>query len=316
MMTNILLAFMAGVGLFIIIISLQWQKGLSNLRRIDALKRVDPEEKDASLPETEGQFFRTLKASGLEVAIGQADLPVTAAGFIRFGIMLAVMTTALVFIMTGGMIVSLFVGTGSVVLYIYWLHWRRDEKRLEYEESLADMCDRIAAGAMLTSTLQGAMTHAADVSPEILKDDFNYIAGQLSQTASIRQAFSPILNRRRSYALELIEETLEVWALRGATISLQDVLHPLSQTIRAISSTRKRMLSELSGVRRQMLIVAIAPVFFVVILRLSTPALAAIYSSPTGELMQIIAYSISALGFLMGQRVIMNVQKILEIESE
>jgi Flp pilus assembly protein TadB len=169
---------------------------------------------------------------------------------------------------------------------------------------------------MLTSTLQGAMTHAADVSPEILKDDFNYIAGQLSQTASIRQAFAPILNRRRSYALELIEETLEVWALRGATISLQDVLRPLSQTIRAISSTRKRMLSELSGVRRQMMIVAIAPVFFVVILRLSTPALAAIYSSPTGELMQIIAYSISALGFLMGQRVIMNVQKILEIESE
>jgi Flp pilus assembly protein TadB len=274
------------------------------------------EEEELIFMDEDGQFLKTAWSRGLDAAIGQADLPVTAAGFIRFGLLLTLVGFAITFVMTGGWLVSLFVAAGSLILYIYWLHWRRDEKRLEYEEALADMCDRISAGAMLTATLQGAMTHAADVSPEILKEDFNYIAGQLSQGASIRQAIDPIIHRRKSYALELIKETLEVWALRGAAISLQDVLHPLSQTIREISATRRRMVSELSGVRRQMMIVAIAPLFFVAILRVSSPALSNVYNSALGQIMQIVAYAISAVGFLLGQRLVMNVQKFLEIESE
>ena len=314
--TNLLLAFIAAIGVLTIVMSLRWPQGRSQLRRIDMLKSASLEEEDLLYMDQDEQFLKTAWSRGLDAAIGQADLPVTAAGFIRFGLLLALVGFALTFVMTGGWLVSLFVAAGSLVLYIYWLHWRRDEKRLEYEETLADMCDRISAGAMLTATLHGAMNHAADVSPEIMKEDFNYIAGQLSQGASIRQAFDPIIHRRKSYALELIRETLEVWALRGAAISLQDVLHPLSKTIREISSTRRRMVSELSGVRRQMMIVAIAPLFFVAVLRLSSPALSNVYSSSIGQIMQMVAYSISAVGFLLGQRVVMGVQKFLEIESE
>jgi len=314
--TNLLLAFIAAIGVLVIVLSLRWPQGKSQLRRIDTLKAADMEEEELIFMDEDGQFLKTAWSRGLDAAIGQADLPVTAAGFIRFGLLLTLVGFAITFVMTGGWLVSLFVAAGSLILYIYWLHWRRDEKRLEYEEALADMCDRISAGAMLTATLQGAMTHAADVSPEILKEDFNYIAGQLSQGASIRQAIDPIIHRRKSYALELIKETLEVWALRGAAISLQDVLHPLSQTIREISATRRRMVSELSGVRRQMMIVAIAPLFFVAMLRVSSPALSNVYNSALGQIMQIVAYAISAVGFLLGQRLVMNVQKFLEIESE
>ena len=314
--TNILLAFIAAIGVLLTVLSLRWPQGQSQLRRIDMLKHAGLEDEEQVFMQEDGQFFQTARARGLDAAIGQADLPVTAAGFIRFGLLLMLVGFSLTYVMTGGWLVSVFVTAGVLVLYIYWLHWRRDEKRLEYEEALADMCDRISAGAMLTATLQGAMTHAADVSPEIMKEDFNYIAGQLSQGASIRQAFDPIIHRRRSYALELIKETLEVWALRGAAISLQDVLHPLSKTIREISGTRRRMVSELSGVRRQMMIVAIAPLFFVALLRVSSPALSNVYNSALGQLMQVVAYTISAVGFLLGQRLVMNVQKFLEIESE
>ena len=312
MITNLLLAFISAIGIFIIVIAPQWAKGRRNLSRIAALRG---ETEDSYMTgEEDESFLRSLRRSGLDVAIAQADLPVTAAGFIRFGGILALAAFAVTYVMTGGLLVSAFVAFGSIVLYVYWLHWRRDEKRLEYEEALADMCDRIAAGAMLTSTLQGAMTHAAEVAPEILQEDFNYIAGQLSQTASIRSAFGSIIRNRKSYALELISNTLEVWALRGATMPLQQVLQPLSTTIREIAAERRRMASELSGVRRQMMIVAVAPVFFVALMRFSSPALARIYASPTGELLQIVAYVISAIGFLVGQRVLQGVQKILEVE--
>jgi Flp pilus assembly protein TadB len=315
MITNFLMAFIAAVGIFFIVISLRWRRSKANLKRIDALRRMEPSEEDIVVTGEETEFFKTLRSCGLERAVAQADLPVTAAGFIRFGIILALIAFAITYVLTAGPLVSAFVAFASIVLYIYWLHWRRDEKRLEYEESLADMCDRISAGAMLTSTLQGAMTHAADVAPDIVRDDFNYIAGQLTQTASINQAFGPIIRRRRSYSLELIAETLEVWTMRGATIPLQEVLNPLSTTIRELSAERRRMLSELSGVRRQMMLVAIAPVFFVALLRLSSPALGRIYTTPTGELIQIIAYTISAVGFLVGQRFMNSVQQFLEVEE-
>jgi Flp pilus assembly protein TadB len=316
MITNMLMAFIAAVGIFFIVISLRWRRSKAHLKRIDALRRMEPSEEALVVTEQESEFFKTLRASGLERAVAQADLPVTAAGFVRFGILLALVAFAITYVLTAGLLVSAFVAFASIVLYIYWLHWRRDERRLEYEEALADMCDRISAGAMLTSTLQGAMTHAADVAPEIARDDFNYIAGQLTQTAAINQAFGPVIRRRRSYSLELIAETLEVWTMRGATVPLQEVLRPLSTTIRELSAERRRMLSELSGVRRQMMLVAIAPVFFVALLRLSSPALGRIYTTPTGELIQIVAYTISAVGFLVGQRFMNSVQQFLEVESE
>jgi Flp pilus assembly protein TadB len=313
MATNILLAFMTGVGIFLIVISQRWGRGRQNLRRIAALRRTA---KETLKPEPgEENFVKAVRASGLEVALAQADLAVTPAGFIRVGILLALVALALGYLVSGGLLVAVFLSAGSIVLYVYWLQWRRDEKKLEYEEALADMCDRISAGATLTSTLQGAMTHAAETAPEILKTDFNFIAAQLTQTGSVRTAFADIVRRRRSYSLELLASTLEVWSIRGATMRLQQVLAPLSTTIRAMATEGKRMNSELSGARMTLMIVAIAPAFFVLLLRLTTPSLDAIYASPSGQVIQIVAYAIAGAGFMIGQRILQRVRRVMEIEA-
>jgi Flp pilus assembly protein TadB len=313
MATNVLLAFMTGVGIFLIVISQRWGRGRQNLRRIAALRRTTEE---TLKPEPgEENFVKAVRASGLEVALVQADLAVTPAGFIRVGILLALVALALGYLVSGGLLVAVFLSAGSIVLYVYWLQWRRDEKKLEYEEALADMCDRISAGATLTSTLQGAMTHAAETAPEILKTDFNFIAAQLTQTGSVRTAFADIVRRRRSYSLELLASTLEVWSIRGATMRLQQVLAPLSTTIRAMATEGKRMNSELSGARMTLMIVAIAPAFFVLLLRLTTPSLDAIYASPSGQVIQIVAYAIAGAGFMIGQRILQRVRRVMEIEA-
>ena len=153
----------------------------------------------------EDDFFRSVSKRGLDVTLAQADLDVTPAGCVRTGILLGLVGLAGGYLVSGGLIVAAFTTVGSVVLYVYWLQWRRDEKRLEYEEALADMCDRISAGATLTSTLQGAMNHAAETAPEIVKEDFNYIASQLTQTRP--SGARPVR--------ELAPERAEVHAERG-----------------------------------------------------------------------------------------------------
>ena len=310
---HFLAALITGAGIFLIIVSLRWTRAGQNLKRISALRRVADE--TIEIEPLEDDFFRSVRTRGLDATLSQADLDVTPAGFIRTGILLALVGLAVGYLVSGGFLVAAFTSAGTVVLYIYWLQWRRDEKRLEYEEALADMCDRLSAGATLTSTLQGAMNHAAETAPEIVKEDFNYIASQLTQTASVPTAFNDVVKRRGSYSLALMADTLEVWSLRGATISLQEVLAPLSNTIRTIAMEGRRMNSELTRARWQLFIVAIAPAMFVLLLRLTSPAMDRMYSSPTGQLVQVVGYSIAVSGFLLGQRVMQRVRQVLEVEA-
>jgi Flp pilus assembly protein TadB len=177
------------------------------------------------------------------------------------------------------------------------------------------MCDRLGVGAQLYGSLKGAMNHAAEMAPEVAKDDFSFVAGQITSGASIHGAFEDVQRARRSTSLDLLVDTIAVWSNRGATIPLQQILSPLSTTIRETASERKRMHSELSGVRSQMRLVAIAPVILVALLRFSSPALAQIYASPSGELLQTVAYMLALVGFLLGTRALANVSRVLEIED-
>ncbi|TFH33284.1 MAG: hypothetical protein E4G99_11630 [Anaerolineales bacterium] len=309
---HIISAILTGAGIFIFIVSLRWARTGRNLKRISELRRVADETLDVEPPEDD--LMRSMRTRGLDVTLAQADLDVTPTGFVRTGILLMLLGLAAGYLVSGGLLVAAFTGAATGVMYIYWLQWRRDEKRLEYEEALADMCDRLSAGATLTSTLQGAMNHAAETAPEIVKEDFNYIASQLTQTASVSTAFSDVVKRRRSYSLALMADTLEVWALRGATISLQEVLSPLSSTIRAVAMEGRRMNSELTRARWQLFIVAIAPAMFVLLLRLTTPAMDRMYASPTGQIVQIAAYTIAVAGFLLGQRTMQRVRRVMDVE--
>lgn len=310
---HFLSALLMAAGVFIAIMAMRWPRTGQNLRRITALRRVAEETTEVEPPEDD--LMRSMRSRGLDVTLAQADLNVTRAGFIRTGILLVVIGLASGYLVSGGVLVAAFTAAATAVMYIYWLQWRRDEKRLEYEEALADMCDRLSAGATLTSTLQGAMNHAAETAPEIVKEDFNFIASQLTQTGSVKMAFTDVVKRRRSYSLALMADTLEVWALRGATISLQQVLAPLSSTIRAVAMEGRRMNSELTRARWQLFIVAVAPAGFVLLLRLTTPALDVVYASPTGQVIQMVAYSIAAVGFLLGQRTMQRVRRVMDVEQ-
>ena len=313
MLTNLTLSAIGAIGIFLIALSITARRKTGGFERIAHLT-CDTDSSNAVVDPAAGTI-ETFRKRGLAAAIAQADLPVTPAGFARAGLLTALLATLTATLLTGTLGVSLLMGAIGLVLYVQWLYQRRDARRLEYEETLADMCDRLGVGAQLFGSLGGALNHAAENAPEIAQDDFTYIAGQIAAGAGIRAAFEDVQRARRSTALDLLVDTLAVWSNRGATIPLQQILRPLSAAIRETASERRRMHAELSGVRNQMRIVAAAPVVLVALLRVSSPALAHIYASPTGELIQTAAYLLALAGFLLGTRTLANVSRVLEIEE-
>ncbi len=308
MFVNLFLAALMGVGVFLMVTASAWGNTRGKLTRIE---RLQQEEERPVFP----TFVQNLRYRGLSVALEQAELPVTRAEFLRFGLLIALGVGGVTFALTGSALTPLLVGAGSLVIYTQWLFWRRDRLRLAYEEALADLCDRMATGALLFGTLEGILMHAAQLAPEAVRADFTQIAADLSARSSPEEAFRRIRAARHSQSLDLLLDTLLIWRAHGVTRPLGEILSPLRGSLREMSAERRRIEAELTLPRFQMTFVALAPVLLVILLHNLMPPLAAIYDSPVGSLIQLVAFSIAALGWMWGQRVLARVQKVLEIHS-
>ncbi len=300
-----------GLGVFFIVLSPTWGRAKRGLDRMDEIREAADD-----TPVGDVSFVADLRKRGLDKALAQAGLPVTPAQFIRFGVLIAVISGSLILSLIGSFIVAGFVTAGSIVLYVRWLYGRRDQVRMDYEKAVGSACEFMGVGAQRSNTVEGALSHSLDLVDPILRDDFEEVINLLQQNASLSNSFAQVQRKRQSQSLNMLAETLIVWSGRGSKQSLTDVLSPLRLSIQKSTSTVLKMDAELSGPKRSMIIVAIAPIIFVVMLRLSSPAIANFYSTLTGELLQIIAYSISIIGVILGERSLERVRKVIEIEYD
>ena len=299
-----------GVGVFFIALSPSWRRAKQDMERIDELRQIGIDAPVGEIP-----LIQDISKRGLEKALAQAGLPVTPAQFIRFGLIIGLVSAASILSLVGSLIVAVFVGLGSVVLYVRWLYDRREQLRMGYEEAIGRACEYMGVGAQADDTLEGAMKHSLELVDPILRDDVDEVINLLSQNASVTKSFAGIQKKRQSQALDFLAETLIIWDKRGSKLSLKDVLSPLRLIIQKNVSTQQKMDAELSGPKRTMIIVAIAPIIFVVLMRLSSPAYAQYYTTPQGELLQIVSYSIAMIGLVFGERALKQVRKVIEIDA-
>jgi len=312
MSTSLILIIIAGLGALLFVMSFETTSAKDNLERMERLRRSSEE---LQIPE-DASFLQTAQKGGLALALARWDLNVTPASFIRDSALVALVAFTLGYLIGNGLLVGVFACVAGIFLYFYYLSYRSVSRRIEYEGAIATICDRIATGAMLNQTLQGAMNHAAENAPEILKSDFNYISAQLMQDANVEVAFADVIKRRKSYALGLLANTLSVYYTRGAAVPLQEVIRPISSSIKKRRADGKKMNAELTQARITAIIATLAPPALVLMFRTMMPTTNVIYSSLTGQLIQIGGYTLAALGFLWSQRTIQGVQKILEVGSD
>jgi len=318
MSINFLFALLGGFGAFWLVVApsiiargTQKDGAPGTFARLTQLSETG----NGSLVYTGNNFIVSVRKNGLSVALGKAKLDITPAAFVRTCLLLGVGTAAAGFLLIGNLLAGLFIGAGAIFMYVNWLYTRRDKKVLEYDEALADMCDRLSAGATLKNTLIETLNHAALLAPPILKDDFSQIANDTSTKSGIKNAFQKVQAVRNSYALDMLADVVTTWDEHGTVVPLAEVLYPLSSTLRDLASEQRMMMSRISGARSQLLLTTFMPWGYVILLRSMMPGYRELFSQPIGTILLIIAFCVSAGGYLFGEKQVSILRQTLDLNG-
>jgi Flp pilus assembly protein TadB len=308
---SFIFALVFGLGIYMLVFGPIMARRQARRTGIERLSKMTdkPVEEDLS----KLGFWQVTRKKGLKSALEQAELDVSVAGFLRTGAIVVVVVAALVYLSTSNLFVGLVMGLLGIFVYVNWLQWRRDKKRLEYDSALADMCDRLASGAQLNNTLLGTISHANLSAPPAVAGDFQAAERILTQGGTIQDAFGPIIARRKSYSLEMLTDALYTWSSRGTSISLSEVLRPLADTIREIAKERETVEADLSGVRYRLIFVALSPIAYVGLVRAMMPAINQVYNTFIGGVLLIIGFTISLSTYYLGERQMAKPRKTLDI---
>lgn len=188
---------------------------------------------------------------------------------------------------------------------------------MEYEEALADAAASMAVGARLGGgTAHGAISNAAQYAPDRVAHDLELVARRLVQGEDLATAFKPVQMRRQSPMLNILVNTLIGWDRFGSERPLEDVLEPLTETIRENASTRKKATADLTGVRTQMQVLAVAPFVLAALMRFSSLDYARFYASWEGELTMMGAFLMSVIGVVIGERMLNEVNQIMNLGGD
>ncbi len=184
---------------------------------------------------------------------------------------------------------------------------RRDKL---YEEGLADTAASMAVGAQHSGrTTHGAISNAAQYAPVM-------VARRLVRGESLDKAFFSIQQRRQSPMLNILVSTLVGWEQYGADRPLGEVLEPLTETIRENAATRKKVTAELTGVRTQMGILAVAPFVLAALMRFTSLDYARFYSSFWGESTMMGSFFLAFAGVVIGERMLNQVNQVMDLGVE
>lgn len=319
-LTYIVLSSGLAIGIFITFMAYANVKTRqTGVQRLRSLMEAD-EEAGSVVPHphmTIRTFADSWQAGGLDRALKQADLPIKKSAFVRVGLLGAAGGFALAYIMLGGILTSAFASLVVFLLYVRWLFLRRDKLAVEYEEGLADAAASMAVGAQLSGgTAHGAISNAAQYAPDMVAEDLEMVSRRLVQGEDLEKAFFEVQQRRQSPMLNILVSTLVGWERHGADRPLGQVLEPLTETIRENAATRKKVTADLTGVRTQMQILAIAPFVLAAMMRFTSLDYANFYSSFWGEVTMMGSFFLSFIGVVIGERMLNQVNQVMDLGSE
>jgi tight adherence protein B len=240
--------------------------------------------------------------TSLQHRIEQANLPITAAEFVRTGAMLAVATTILGYVLLRTVTGAALGASIGPLAYWGYLGGKRDKTRRAYQEALARVTtivrDVIGRGGSLRETVRAV----AQRGPRVVQEDFKGANTALASGKSLEEALEPLGERRRDPILTMLVEILLVHREHGGRV--KSVLDRLGQATRRRANVRKRVLAEQAQLRWEARIVSVAPFIMLAIFRLTAPGLVApFYASPAGEITVLVSGLISIVSYVLVMRV-------------
>jgi Flp pilus assembly protein TadB len=260
-------------------------------------------------------FF--LSESNLQIMLHQAELDVSARAFLNVGLLGAIAAGGAMYAFTNAIVVAIVAFFGFFLIYYWWLVQRRDTKRMQYEESIADWADLMAIAASETQILEKILIKTAELTPAVCREDAVWVADQIQfQNISGTEALKQLCDRRHSAMLSLLTQTILVWSQAGSVRPLAQILAPQSESLRSRARTRNEVDADLSFSRYNLAFVTLAPIGAVILMRMSQPTAVVYYASPEGQLLIIGAVAWSFIGYYLADRFLAVVRRTIQIHVD
>jgi len=230
----------------------------------------------------------------LDGLLYRARLNVSAQEFVLVAAMVGLLGGGFMFFSTGSLFAS---GAGFCSgILIYWMVLsRRQEKNLEaYEKAMPNaLRDFRSAFRLRGLSLVKALEVVAEVGPVVTRTDFQELAAGFSGARIDFSRLQRLMGLRGSYTLDRVVEILLQFHTTPQRIpEIMDMLIP---RLRKEVSIRREMRANISGPRRELLVVVMMPFVIVFFFRFAAPDYAAFYRSFFGQLLVLAAWVLDVL---------------------
>ena len=277
---NVLMAFIGAAGVLVLVLSIL----------------AIPHYRIARDDQDQGSLIR------LQRQLDQAGLDITAREFLKTATFLGLILGVVAFVLTAAPAAAVL---GVIVGFFgYWtyLEDRREKRRRAYQEALLEVINILQEGFASMNTLEMAMETAAQHAPEVVRADFVEIATQMSLKMNLEEALMKVAERRRDLIFDRLVEALIANRRTGGQ-QLGPVLAALRESVQALASGRRRVMTAQERIRWEARMVCLAPFVFIVILRQTAPELQApFYASIFGQVAIILVGILSALAYYLMNR--------------
>ena len=281
---NVLLAALAAAGLFAFTVALLSQRPVS-LSETERLFGAGIAERSWS-----EQLQRRLDLARLNMKVGT---------FVPLLVILSLLAGLASYLATGAWLAGVLgVVLGGMGFWIYLAH-KADQAREAYEDELPQVVARLLAGAQLGNDLSLAAEHVAQFGPPLCREDWAYVAAQLRANAPALQVFKVVSQRRDS---QLLNSIFELLLAATDNSSLTDMLPLIQESLEDRVRNLRRARTKMQGPIRELWIVCATPFAAVVLLRLTSPEFAAVYSTLPGQILLLVGWGMAVGAFSLAYR--------------
>lgn len=293
MFINMLLAAIGALGVYTIFLSFTWKPKANLTDQIDVIQgKVTPKEQ-----------VQKKRYGKIDKWLSESQLDVTVSTFLLYSLVWGAAGAVIMWFATGGYTIMPIVGAvGGIFLYSQWLIARRDDRMIRYEESIADLADRLAISASVKGTLELSLEACVSILPDILRPDIQDVVNQMKSGVPVLDALEKLRLKRRFVMLEILVKSLNQWRIKGSTIPLTQILSPISTSLRRMSFMRQQETEKLGRSRNSLYVAVFGPPVIVFIYRLINPAISRFYETLDGEFLLMISAIMCLAIYYIGTR--------------
>jgi len=233
----------------------------------------------------------------LEQALYQARFEISVHEFITVSFFLGIATAGVLYFATGAEMAGVLGFLSGAALYTILLMQRRERNLELYEQAMPNMLrDMRSAFRLRGLSLTEALRHVAEKGPKVCRPDIQELVAAFSDISIDMARLQNLMGLRGSYALDRVVEVL--LQFNSTPQRIPEILDLLIPRLRKEVAIHREMRANISGPRRELLVVAVMPFVIVVFFRVAAPEYAAFYRTFTGQILLITAWLIDVAVYL------------------